>query len=170
MEKDIVNRIALSPLITLDLADHYEQGERMMIDVKDQLFHGMILKEKDFRAYIKAGDWSSYSGKHVLVTCSADAIVPAWAYMLLAMVLEPFAMTLVFGNTMDDLEQAIYSKAFDKLDFTQFEGKKIIVKGCGDIQIPEGVFFDFSRRLRPYAAKLMYGEACSSVPVYKKRN
>ena len=167
MDGEIVNRVAQSGLITFDLADHYDAGERVTLDIKDQLFHGMLLREKDFRAYVKEQNWSEYDGKHVQITCSADAIVPVWAYMLLATRLEPFAATLVFGST-HDLETEIFKKSLDKIDFQEFDGKKIVVKGCGDIDVPTSIYVELTRRLRPYASKIMYGEACSSVPLYKK--
>lgn len=167
MEGEIINRVASSGLITFDLADHYVSGNRETIDVKDQLFQGLLLREKDFREYIKNEDWTKYQDKHVLITCSADAIVPVWAYMLLATRLEPFVRTLVFGN-IHDLETEIFKKSLDKIDFQEFDGKKVVVKGCGDIDVPEATYVELTRRLRPYASKIMYGEPCSTVPLYKK--
>jgi Protein of unknown function (DUF2480) len=167
MTGEIINRVAQSELLTFDLADLHDKGPRAIVDLKGRLFMGQILREKDLREWVKAEDWSQYQGKHVLITCSVDAIIPAWAYMLLATVLEPFASTLVFG-TVQDLETKLFMDALDKTDFAQFEGKKVVVKGCGDIEIPTSVYVDLTRRLRPYASKIMYGEPCSTVPLYKK--
>lgn len=167
MTGEIVNRVALSPLVTYDLADHYDSSARVEFDIKDQLFQGMILREKDFRAFLKEHDWSEYEGKHVCVHCSVDAIIPGWAWMLLGVYLEPVAKTLVYGN-LEDLEKEIWRHALDQIDYEALAGKKIVVKGCGDIEIPQATYVEFIRRLRPIADKLMYGEPCSTVPLYKK--
>ena len=167
MTGEIINRVALSPLVTYDLADHYDNGERVEFDIKDQLFQGMILREKDFRAFLKEHDWNQYEGKHVCVHCSIDAIIPGWAWMLLGVHLEPVAQTLVYGN-LDDLEKEIWRHTLDQIDYQALAGKKIVVKGCGDIEIPQATYVEFVRRLRPIADKLMYGEPCSTVPLYKK--
>lgn len=167
MSGEIINRVALSPLVTIDLEDYWDGAERVMFDLKDNLFQGMILREKDFREFIKEHDWAQYEGKHVHITCTVDAIIPMWAYMLSAIELEPFAKTVVFGG-IEELETAIYRNIFAQLDFSQFEGKKIVVKGCGDKNLPPAVYVDFITRLRPIADKLMFGEPCSTVPLYKK--
>lgn len=167
MEGEIINRIALSPLVTFDLADYHDTGERVGIDIAPQLFHGMILREKDFRGYIAETDWTAYAGKHVHIFCSADAVIPGWAWMLLAIALEPHAATLVYGSA-ENLEKEIWRKALDRLDYAALEGKKIVVKGCGDIDIPQAIYVELIRRFRPIAQKLMYGEPCSTVPLYKK--
>lgn len=167
MSGEIINRIALSPLVTYDLADHHDTAERVGIDIKEQLFQGMILREKDFRAYLAAENWEQFAGKHVHIHCSVDAIIPGWAWMLLAIHLEPHAKTLVYG-TAADLEKEIWQNILDQIDYSELEGKKIVVKGCGDIAIPDATYVEFIRRLRPIANKLMYGEPCSTVPLYKK--
>lgn len=167
MQGEIVNRIALSPLVTVDLADHHDDAPRTGIDIKDQLHMGMILREKDFRAWIAEHDWSQYAGQHVYLTCSVDAIIPGWAWMLVAIELEPFAKSFVFGDK-NDLERNIWQTILDQLDYSSFQDKKIVVKGCGDIDIPTATYVEFIRRLRPLASKLMYGEPCSTVPLYKK--
>lgn len=161
----IVNRVKNSPLITLNLEDFRPKGERVLLDIKDQLFQGLMLREKDFRAWVKDHDWAQYEGKHVAITCSADAIVPAWAYMLLATVLQPLAATVLFG-TLADLEVALFREAFRAHDFSQYQGEKIVIKGCGDV-LPE-TYVDFTTLLRPHAEKLMFGEPCSMVPLYKR--
>lgn len=167
MQGEIVNRIALSPLVTFDLAEHNDTADRVTIDIAEQLFMGMILREKDFRTYIKETDWSNFSGKHVRIECSADAVIPGWAWMLVAIALEPYAATLVHGSA-EDLEKEIWRKVMDGIDFAEMEGKKIVVKGCGDIEIPTATYVELIRRLRPIANKLMYGEPCSTVPLYRK--
>lgn len=168
MEGEIVNRIAQSPILTFRLEDYHVKGERELIDIKDQLFQGMILREKDFREFVKAQDWSRYQDKLVAVTCSADAIVQTWAYMLLAVKLEPYAAHITFG-TLDDLERELFLKQLDEIDFSQFEGRPIVVKGCSNIRIPTAVYMEATRRLKPFAKKLSYGEPCSTVPLYKRQ-
>lgn len=167
MSGEIVNRIALSPLVTYDLADHHDPAERVGIDIQAQLFRGMILREKDFRTYLAEENWEQFQDKHVHIFCSVDAIIPGWAWMLLAIHLEPHAKTLVFG-TAEDLEKEIWRNILDQIDYSALEDKKIVVKGCGDIDIPDATYVEFIRRLRPIANKLMYGEPCSTVPLYKK--
>lgn len=164
----IVNKVALSGLITFDLATLAPTGDRVLFDIKDQLFHGLILREKDFREFVKTNDWSQYEGKNVAITCSADAIIPTWAYMLLANRLEPYAKEVIFGD-LNVLETFLYEKSLEKLDMRQFEDQRIMVKGCGDIKIPESAFITFTRKLSKVAKSIMYGEACSSVPIFKRK-
>jgi hypothetical protein len=168
IQDKIVNKVALSGLITFDLASIAPQGERVLFDIKDQLFHGLILREKDFREFVKEHDWSQYQGKHIAITCSADAIIPTWAYMLLSNRLEPYAETIIFG-TLDVLETLLFEKALDELDMSRFEGGRVMVKGCGDIRIPESAFITLTRKLSKVAKSIMYGEACSSVPIFKRK-
>lgn len=167
MEKDIVNKVALSPLVSLDPADYHDPAPRVGIDIAERLYMGMLLKEADFRAWIDSHDWSQYSGQHVHLHCSADAIIPGWTWMLLAIQLQPFARTVVFGSR-EDLEHAIWQKAIQQIDYTALEGKKIVVKGCGDLPIPQTAYVELILRLRAVADKLMYGEPCSTVPLWKK--
>lgn len=164
---EIINRVERSPLITIDLADHYVQGERIFLDIKDQLFQGMILREKDFRDFVENHDWAEYQGKLVAVGCTADAIVPVWAYMLLATKLEPVATKVVFG-TLEELEHALFMDQLAKFDLTEYEGKKIVIKGCGDIDVPTSIYVELTRMMTPVVDKIMYGEPCSTVPVYRK--
>ncbi|MEL6671449.1 MAG: DUF2480 family protein [Bacteroidota bacterium] len=167
MSGEIVNRISNSPIVTFKLEHYHAPGERVQIDIKDQLFQGLILRERDFRGWVKEHDWSQYQGAHVAIYCSTDAIIQVWAYMLLAAKLQPFAETVVFG-TLEELETQLFRQALDQLDFSQFEGKPVVVKGCSDIQIPAGVYVEAMRRLLPFAKKLSYGEPCSTVPLYKR--
>ena len=168
IEKDaIINRVANSPLVTFDLEEFYHPGERVLLDIADQLFEGLILREKDFRAWVKETDWSIYKDKNVAIWCSVDAIIPTWAYMLLTTRISPFAHIVVFG-TLEDLEKAIYQKAINTVDLEKFRDKKIVIKGCGKYQVPESAYIEITRLLTPVASSIMYGEACSTVPLYKK--
>lgn len=167
-EKDIiVNRVANSGLVSLNLEEFLDRRERVIYDIKDNLYQELILKEKDFRAFIKQHDWEQYKDKNVGLICSTDAIVPTWAYMLLASKLEPHANLVVFGGA-DDLEKALVNQVFEKTDFSEFQDAKVVIKGCADLKAPEYMFVEATRRLRPYAASIMYGEPCSTVPIYKK--
>ena len=166
-EFQIVNRVDNSGLITFDLEDYYNKGERVIYDIKQNLFQELILKEKDFREFIKSNDWSVYKDKNVAIICSADAIVPTWAYMLLISRIEPFANLVVFGN-LQALEQALFQQALDKLDYSKFENAKVVIKGCGNFPVPIYAYAEITRILRPIVSSIMFGEPCSTVPVYKK--
>ncbi|WP_293956262.1 MULTISPECIES: DUF2480 family protein [unclassified Sphingobacterium] len=167
IQTNIVNKVAQSGLVTVDLANYHPQADNVVYDIKDNLFHGLILKEKDFREFIKTNDWSQYAGKHVAITCSADAIVPTWAYMLLANKLEPYAATIIFGDA-DELLRMQYAAAIERIDMEQFRDQRVVVKGCGDTFIPESVFVQFTVKLSKVAKSIMYGEPCSTVPVFKR--
>ena len=167
-EKDvIINRVTKSGLVTLDLENFLDSNERVIYDIKDNLYQGLILKEKEFRMFIKEHDWEQYSNKNIGLICSVDAIVPTWAYMLITSKLEPYANFVIFGD-LDDLETALVNRAFDKVDFSEFQDAKVVIKGCADLRAPEYMFVETTRRLRPYAASIMYGEPCSTVPIYKR--
>lgn len=168
MEEEIINRVAQSSLISIDLEDYYDQHERVVYDLKDNLFQGLILREKDFRAFVKEHDWSQYQDKNVAIVCTADAIVPTWAYMLLALKLEPYAHHFVFGD-LAALEQSLFQQILANIDVEEFRDKKIVIKGCGDLPIPEYAYVELTRLLRPVVATMMYGEPCSTVPLYKQR-
>lgn len=167
-EKEIINRVAASALVTFDLEEYFQPGDRILIDIKDQLYQELMLKEKDFRNYIKSHDWSQYKDKHVAITCSADAIIPTWAFMLLTSALQPFARTIVFGN-LDNLEMKIFSDVFQKINWNQFTGSKVVVKGCSKVNVPTAVYVEATRLLLPHVASVMFGEPCSTVPVFKKK-
>ncbi|MBL3659069.1 DUF2480 family protein [Fulvivirga sediminis] len=166
-ETQIINRVANSPLITLDLTDFIDKGERRVFDLKDWLFQEMILKEKDFRSYVKEHDWAQYEGKHVALTCTADAIIPSWAYMLITTKLEPYAKTIALGGLID-LEKMICAQAIQNIDSQQYQNKKVVVKGCSDLLVPEFAYVEVTKKLRPVVSSIMYGEPCSTVPLYKK--
>lgn len=167
METEIVNRVVNSGLITFDLEDYYHHGERVVYDLKDNLFMGMILKEKDFREFLKTNDWSVYAGKNVAITCSEDAIVPTWAYMLLQIYLEPHANMVIFG-TLQDLENKLYEVALSKVNFGDFQDKRVVIKGCSKVSVPTYAYVELTRRLKPFVQSLMFGEPCSTVPLYKR--
>lgn len=168
IQETIVNKVAQSGLVTFDLATLYKDGERIVYDIKDNLFHGLILKEKDFRDFVKNHDWSNYQDKFVAITCSADAIVPTWAYMLLANRMQPYASEVIFGD-IETLETLLFEKALNELDMGQFENERVVVKGCGDLPIPESAFVRFTVELSKVAKSIMYGEPCSTVPVFKRK-
>ena len=164
----IINRVANSGLITLDLEEYYHPGERVIYDLSDNLFHGLILKEKDFRAFLKDNDWSAYQDKNVALICSADAIVPTWAYMLLTIALGPYAHMVVFGD-LDALESALFREALSKINLEDFQQAKVVIKGCSKHPVPISAYVEVTRLLQPVVQSLMYGEPCSTVPLYKWR-
>jgi hypothetical protein len=167
-EKDvIINRVANSPLVTFDLEEYYHPGKRVLFDIKELLFEGLILKEKDFRAHVKNYDWSQYKDQNVAIWCSADAIIPTWAYMLLATRIAPHAHIVIFG-TLEDLEKALYQQAISALDLNKYVDKKVVIKGCGKYAVPESAYVEITRLLTPVVSSIMYGEPCSTVPLYKK--
>lgn len=168
VEEQIINKVALSGLITLDLEEYYPSGERVVYDIKDNLFMGLILKEKDFRAFLKEHNWEQYTGKNVAITCSEEAIIPMWAYMLLAIQLEPYARTVIFGS-LEDLEKKLFDDVLNTFDWEQYRDARMVVKGCSDKQIPASVYVEVTRRLRPLVKSLMFGEPCSTVPLYKQK-
>ena len=170
IQENIVNKVAQSGLITIDLAKYSPDPEDIIIyDIKDNLFHGLILREKDFRDFVKEHDWSQYKDKHVGITCSSDAIVPTWAYMILANKLTPYAASLTFG-TKEDIIRDQYNAAINAIPYESYRDERIVVKGCGDIFIPESAFVTFTSKLTQVAKSIMYGEPCSTVPVFKRKS
>jgi hypothetical protein len=168
MEETIVNKVAASGLITIDLEEYYPKGESGVFDLKDYLFRGLILKEKDFRAALQELDWEQYRDKNVAITCSADAIIPRWAFMLVATYLQPIAKEIVFGDEKA-LQQTLLLKNMSAINGEDYADKRVIVKGCGDVDIPEAAYVEITNKLRPYVKSIMYGEACSNVPIFKKK-
>ncbi len=166
-EREIVNRVANSGLITFDLEDYYHPGERVLLDIKPMLYQELILKEKEFRQQLKEHDWSVYRGKNVAVTCTADAIVPTWAFMLIALQLESHANMIVYGG-LDELENRLFQEALSKITTEDFQDAKVVVKGCSKYPVPTYAYVEIARRLKPVVASLMFGEACSAVPLYKR--
>jgi hypothetical protein len=169
IQENFVNKVAASGLVTLNLEDYYPKGERVVYDIKENLFHGLMLREKDFREFIKTHDWSQYQGKNVSIICSADAIVPTWAYMLLANRMKPFANEIVFGN-LELLETVLFTKALARIDISSFANERVVIKGCGDIAVPVSAYVELTNLLTPVVKSIMYGEPCSTVPVYKRKD
>jgi hypothetical protein len=168
MEDLIENKVDKSGLITISLDEFYVEGERVLIDIKDLLYEGLILREKDLRDFIKNENWEKYRHKYVAVFCSADAIIPMWSYMLIASALEPFAKKIVFGS-LKELEAQLFIQEIEKLDSEKYKDERVIIKGCGKIPTPEAAFVAITSKLRPYVKSLMFGEACSTVPIYKSK-
>ena len=168
MEETFINKVAESGLITLNLEEYVPKGETEVFDLKDFLFMGMILKEKDFREALKKQDWEKFRKKNVAITCTADAIIPVWAYMLIISYLQPIANEIVLGNEKD-LFRTIFLKNISAINTGDFLDKKIVIKGCGDTPIDDFAYAEATRILMPVAKSIMYGEPCSTVPVYKKK-
>jgi hypothetical protein len=167
MEKDIVNRVANSALMTIDLEDHYPEGERTLIDIRPWLFQELILRESDFRNQLKAHDWKQYEGHYVAITCSADAIIPSWAYLLIGTHLAPYARLVVVGS-LNTLEHAIFREVIRDFPIEDYKDKPVVVTGCSKRSIPESAYVDLVTRLTGVARSVMFGEACSTVPLFKR--
>lgn len=168
MSEEIINKVAESGLITLDLEQFYPQEEIALFDLKDYLFMQMILKEKDFREALKKEDWEKFRNKHVAITCSADAIIPVWAYMLVTSYLQPVAAEIVTGSEKE-LHKALFLKNISGIDPKDYTDKRVVLKGCGDTPIDEFAYAEATKILLPVVKSIMYGEPCSTVPVYKKK-
>ncbi|MGY6649655.1 DUF2480 family protein [Wenyingzhuangia sp. IMCC45574] len=164
---EIVNRVANSNLKNIDLEDFYPNGKRILFDIKDWLFEGIILRENDFRAHVESYDWSKLQDSYVAFTCSEDAIIPSWAYLLLSSKASPFAKKCVVGD-LNLLESILYTEIINKLDTQEYTNKPVIIKGCANKPIPESAYTLLTQKLIPVAKSIMYGEACSTVPLYKK--
>lgn len=167
MEETIVNRVASSPLKSIDLGEYLDQSPTAEIDLKNVLFQGLILREKDFREFLKETDWTEYDGKNVRIFCSEDVVIPIWAYMLLVSKLQ--GANLVVQGSNDDLEKALINQGVEKLIQEDWTDAKVVIKGCGDIQNKEYAYTEISKALIPKVSSLMYGEPCSTVPVYKRK-
>tara|TARA_B100000767_G_scaffold231307_1_gene222681 strand:- start:698 stop:1207 length:510 start_codon:yes stop_codon:yes gene_type:complete len=168
MSDEIINKVSNSKLINIDLEEFYPDGERVLFDIKDWLFEGIILREKDFRASVKDHNWSGYKNAFVALTCSEDAIIPSWAYLLLASELSAFAKKVVVGN-LELLETVLFQEVIQNLNIEPFKDKPIIIKGCAQKPIPSSAFTMLIQKLQPIAKTIMYGEACSTVPLYKRK-
>ena len=168
MEDTIVNRVAESALITFDLEDLYQIGDRKSIDLSQWLFEGLMLKEKEFRAQLKDHDWSIYQDQFIALYCSTEAVFPAWAFLLVTTYLQPFVKKVVIGS-IQDLEVQLFSEEIQLLDVTRFKDKPVIIKGCSDKTVPQSSYVQLIAKLQPVVKSLFYGEACSSVPLYKKK-
>lgn len=168
MEETIRNKVSESGLVTLDLEEYYPKEEIVVFDLKEYLFMNLILKEKDFRTALQNLDWKQYDNKNVALTCTADAIIPMWAYMLVASYLQPVAREIVYGGR-EKLIASLMIKNIGKIDVGAFEGKRVVIKGCGNVPVPEEAYVEITKVLRPFVKSLMFGEPCSTVPVYKKK-
>jgi hypothetical protein len=168
MSDSIVNKVAESGLITLDLENYFPKGDVAVFDMKDYLFMGMILKEKDFRESLKNLDWSVFQNKYVAITCTADAVIPVWAYMLVASNLTGIAKDFVLGDEKE-LHRTLFLKNLSSINVNDFADKRMVIKGCGETPIGDFAYAEITKLLRPVAKSIMYGEPCSTVPVYKKK-
>ena len=163
---EIINKVASSGIITLDLEEMYPVGERVVFDLQHLLWQEVALKEDDLRDYCKTHDWSQYKDKFVAVHCSADAIVPTWAYMLVATLLQPHAASITQGG-LDQLERAIFTRFVAQLDVESYRNGRVVVKGCSKLPVPLNAYVELSAKLLPVVKSLMFGEPCSTVPLYK---
>ncbi|MFM2206984.1 MAG: hypothetical protein RL213_959 [Bacteroidota bacterium] len=164
----IINKVAESGLITIDLEELYTPGERVLFDLKGWLFEEQILREKDFREQLQRHDWQSYAGKFIAVTCTADAIVPTWAFMLVSAALTPFAARVFFG-TVAELEDALFREQLSRLDVDSLRDQRVVIKGCSKVPVPTGAYVALTALLQPVVKSIFYGEPCSTVPVYKRK-
>ena len=169
MADEIVNRVAKSNLKTIDLEDYYPEGERIILDIKQWLFNDFILKETEFRTHLKNYNWKQFQNKYVVLSCSSDAILPSWAFLLVATYLNPIAKKVVIGN-LKELETAIFYDIISDFNFEEFKNLPIIIKGCSNKPIPETAYSFLIEKLQPIAKSIMFGEACSSVPLFKKKS
>lgn len=168
MNDEIVNKVAASGLVTIDLEQYYPKEEIILFDIKPYLFMEQILKEKNFREALQQTNWAQYKNKIVSVICSADAIIPAWAYMLIATYLQPIAHDIFIGNEKEAIKQTIL-RNINEIVLSDYQGARVIIKGCGDVYIDAAAYMEITKKLLPVAKSIMYGEACSNVPVYKKK-
>ena len=168
MAEEIINRVANSKLKVIDLEDFYPDGNRILFDIKDWLFEGLVLREKDFRASVKAHDWSQYDESYVALFCSSDAIIPDWAYMLITVNLMGIAKKVVLGD-LDHLESILYTSIISEMDLSEYKDMPVIIKGCSHKPVPANALVMLTERLVPVAKSIMFGEACSAVPLHKKK-
>ncbi len=167
MDETFVNKVSESGIVTLDLEDFYPKDETVIFDMKDHLFMGLILKEKDFREVMKNLDLAPYTNKNIALTCSADAVIPMWAYMLVSSYLQPVAKLIVFGDA-DFLHKTLFLQNIEKINPEDYKDQRVVVKGCGELPVSETAYVAITALLRPVAKSIMYGEPCSTVPIYKK--
>lgn len=168
MDEVIINKVSESALITLNLEEYFPKEEIALFDMKEYLFMGLILKEKDFREALKNIDLAPYANKTVAVTCSADAVIPVWAYMLVASYLQPVAKEVTFG-TEEELKKELLLKNIKQLNVSEFTDKRVVIKGCGELPVSEAAYLEATKLLRPVAKSIMFGEPCSTVPIYKRK-
>lgn len=167
MSDEIINRVASSGLITIDLEEFYPEGERILLDIKSLLWEGIALRENDLRDFICKTNWSEYNGKYVAIYCSADAIIPTWAYMLLSAALSPFVKDCIYG-TLDDLENKLFYKSLQNINPKDYREARVVIKGCSKKTVPISAYTELTTKLQPYVKSIMFGEPCSTVPIFKK--
>ena len=165
---EIINRVANSALITIDLEDYYPSGTRIVFDIKDWLYESLVLREKEFRTFVESHDWDIYRNKYIALCCTSQAIIPGWAYMLIRLRLSEIAKQVIIGD-LEALETNIYHKIIENLDISHCENKPVIIKGCSNKPVPQNAYLFLIDKLKPVAKSILYGEACSSVPLYKKK-
>lgn len=165
---EIINRVSQSKLVTFNLEDYYPKGNRVVLDIKDWLYEGLILREKDFRAQLEDFDWSQYKDGYVALGCSTDAIIPGWAYMLISTKLQPYAKKIIIGD-LEMLESSLYQSVIENLDVSEFADKPVIIKGCSNKPVPANAYLWATTKIQTVAKSVMYGEACSSVPLFKAK-
>lgn len=168
MAEEIINRVANSKLKVIDLEDFYPDGNRITFDIKDWLLEGLVLREKEFRTYVTEHDWSQYKNTYVALFCSTDAIVPDWAYMLISIQLQDVAKLSVIGS-LEHLESILYTSIISSLDISEYQDAPVIIKGCSHKPVPANALVLLTQKLKPIARSIMFGEACSSVPLYKRK-
>ena len=167
MSKEIINRVANSKIITIDLEDYYPNGQRHLLDIKNWLYKGLVLREKEFRSFVENFEWAKFNDGYVAVFCSSGAIIPTWAYLLIANKLKDNCVMNIVGD-LDYLEKQIFSEIIKLIDFSNFNDKSIVIKGCSKKNIPIDAYSQLINRLKPIAKRIMFGEACSTVPLFKK--
>lgn len=165
---EILNKVAESGIVTIDLEQYFRGEEKVIIDLKPLLFQELILKEKEFRAYLKSHNWKLYSGKWVALCCSNDAVIPTWAYMLIALELQPYAKKVIAGD-VQLLEILLMEEVLNGIDFSKYKNERVVIKGCSKMQVPMNAYVKIANALKPYAKSIMYGEPCSTVPLYKSK-
>lgn len=168
MADEIINRVAQSKLVVIDLEDFYPQGKRILFDIKEWLYEGLVLREKDFRAHVSEHDWSQYQDCYVAMHCSTEAIVPDWAYMLISIALQDYAKLAMIGS-LNDLETMLFTEILSTIEVSEYNGLPIIIKGCSHKPVPSNALVLLSQKLKPVAKSIMFGEACSSVPLFKRK-
>lgn len=168
MQDEIVNRVAQSKLVTFNLEEYYPSGKRVLLDIKDWLYEGIILREKEFRNKLEEHDWSQYQNNYVAITCSSDAIIPGWAFLLVTTKLKSYAKHVVQGS-LEDMETSLYYDILGDLDYSEYRDKPVIVKGCSNKPVPPNAYIYLIQKLQEVAKSVMYGEACSSVPLFKRK-
>jgi hypothetical protein len=167
MSKEIINRVANSKIITIDLEDYYPNGQRHLLDIKNWLYKGLVLREKEFRSFVDNFEWAKFNDGYVAVFCSSGAIIPSWAYLLIATKLKDNCVMNIVGD-LDYLEKQIFSEIIKSIDFSNFNDKSIVIKGCSKKNIPIDAYSQLINRLKPIVKRIMFGEACSTVPLFKR--